>query len=94
MALDTISSILQNTRNQKEISPALLCIYLSRHWETIVGKKWNTLLRPVGYQHHCLQIKVPSSCHIQELQFHTEQLIQTINQSLGDRYIQNIRYVL
>ena len=87
--LQSVSQIFQNLPIQNNLS---LCLYLSKNWSSIVGKDLADVSKPVGYQQKSLWIRVPSSCHIQEMNFHTQKIINQINQAVGQAMIREIRW--
>ena len=87
--LQPVSQIFQNLPIQNNLS---LCLYLSKNWSSILGKDLAKTLQPVGYKQKSLWIRVPSSCHIQEMTFHTQKIRNQINQALGHPMIQDIRW--
>ena len=89
--LQSVSQIFQDLPIQNNLS---LCFYLSKNWPAIVGKDLAESLQPVGYKQKSLWIRVPSSCHIQEMTFHTQKLITQINQALGQTMVQEIRWTI
>ncbi len=93
--LSSVSEVLKNVKLQsdKDTSSLFKCIQLNQNWTRVVGTKWGSISTPVGYNHRCLTIRVPSSCHVQEMSFDKEMLIEKINKSSGSNFIQDIRWV-
>ena len=90
--LESIASIVQSLDFQK--NSLALCLYLAQNWTVILGEELSKVLRPVRYKNHCLWIQLPSSCHIQEMNFQKQSVISKINHTIGKPLIQNIRWIL
>jgi len=93
--LSVVSDILKNSKKQSDQPSSFLfkCIQLNQNWKRIVGAKWGNISRPVGYTHRCLTVRVPSSCHIQEMSFDKEIFIKKINKLSGSDFVQDIRWI-
>lgn len=89
--LKPVSEIFQNLGTQNNLG---LCLYLGQNWKKILGKEQAETLRPVRYKSRCLWIRLPSSCHIQEMNFQKQEIISKINHALGKAVIQEIRFLL
>ena len=93
--LSTVSDILKNSKKQSDQPSSSLfkCIQLNQNWTRIVGTKWGSISKPVGYNQRCLTIQVPSSCHIQEMNFDKEIFIKKINKFSGSNFVRDIRWI-
>lgn len=93
--LNAVSEILKNSENPSDAPASSLfkCIQLNQNWTKIVGSKWGSVSKPVGYTHKCLTIQVPSACHIQEMSFDKEIFIQKINKFSGSHFVRDIRWI-
>jgi len=89
-----LSSVADVLRNKKtENSSLFKCIQLNQNWTKIIGEKWGHISKPIGYTHRCLMIRVPSSCHVHEMSFDKEVLIERINKFSGSDFIQDIHWI-
>ena len=95
--LSTVSEILKKSENKNpsdlQASSLFKCIQLNQNWTKIVGSKWGSVSKPVGYAHKCLTIQAPSACHIQEMSFDKEVFIKKINKFSGSGFVHDIRWV-
>lgn len=93
--LSTVSDILKNSEKQSDQPSSSLfkCIQLNQNWTRIVGTKWGSVSKPVGYTHRCLTVCVPSACHVQEMSFDKEIFIAKINKFSGSDFVRDIRWI-
>ena len=93
--LNSISEVLRNSKKQSDQSASSLfkCIQLNQNWTRVVGAKWGRISKPVGYNHRCLTVSVPSACHIQEMSYDKENFIEKINKFSGSGFVQDIRWI-
>ena len=79
--LDSLASVL-NHLNEGSI---FTCLYLKKHWKSILGPRLGGLSKPIGYKNKCLLIRLPSACHAQEMSFEKEEILSRLNQHLKGR---------
>ena len=93
--LKPLSDILKNAEKKSDQPSTSLfkCIQLDQNWKRIIGTKWGSVSKPVGYNHRCLTVRVPSACHVQEMSFDKEIFIEKINKFSGSDFVRDIRWI-
>ena len=86
---EALKDIFQNPSSS--LSGGYFLCRLIYSWKDIAGESIAKAGRPVQFKKHELTIAVPSSCHLQELQFVKEPLRQKINLRFPDREVKSIR---
>ena len=72
----------------------LICIPIAENWKQLAGPKWAEESSPVSFKNHCLFVRVPSSCHIQEISFEKEAILARVNNFIGSEKVRDIRWIL
>ena len=89
--LQSLSEVIDRLPSKKSES-AFTCIQIHKNWDQIIGSRWASICKPIGYDRSCLIIQVPSSCHVNELRFQEEFFIKKINEYIGFNFLEDIRW--
>ena len=91
--LVSVSDILEEVFKDKKsvLSDGYFLCRLVCFWREIAGESIAKSGHPVKVTKTELTVSLPSSCHLQEMQFIKEDLLKEINRRFPDRKIRRIR---
>jgi len=89
---DSLSNILPNVLKNFRHSPDEQLLQVFEVWDRIVGEKVSQNAQPSAFKGKLLLVEVNSSVWMHQLQFLKADILQKINESLGEEWVEDIKF--
>jgi len=90
----SFAEALKNQFSSEEIKNNFRLAQLWNNWSEVVGSKLADLIRPLGHKQHTLILGADDSIVIQEMNFFAPQILDKVNDFLGQPFFDKIRFEL
>ena len=89
----SVTGLLEELFKKKDspLSEGYFLCQLIRVWKQLAGSSFADVAKPIQFSRHELTLALPSSAHIQEIQFAKETLRKKINEHFPNQKVNRIK---